>query len=404
MSQKFLITKELLNGAEYRIAALFEDRRMLEAAVQLSDGGNGSILNNIYVGRVRNVAANLNAAFVETADGTLCYLSFEDIRHPVFTKKPSKKLIAAGDELLVQVCKEAVRTKYAVVTTNLSFSGEYIVLTSANRRIGVSSKVSRAAHERLAAFAQDLRREDTDYGIIVRTNAASASDETIAEEFSKLKNTYENVLAAAPTRSAGSCLYQERPFYFKMLQDVKKETLEEVVTDDAEIYAQLSACGLPQSCGIRLYEDALLPLPRLFNIGRQIENALRERVWLKSGANIIIQPTEALTVIDVNSGKNIAKKEKQLNHYRINLEAAEEIARQLRLRNLSGIIIIDFIDLDDEDFNQSLLKEFRAFLKKDPVPVQLVDMTRLGLVELTRKKQRKSLAEQIRMNGETGVG
>ena len=116
---------------------------------------------------------------------------------------------------------------------------------------------------------------------------------------------------------------------------------------------------------------------------------------LKSGANIIIQPTEALTVIDVNSGKNTAKKDKQLNHYKINLEAAREIAKQLRLRNLSGIILVDFIDLYDENLNQSLMNEFRACLKTDPVPVNLVDITRLGLVELTRKKMKKPLTEQL---------
>lgn len=401
MNRKFIITKETFPNpkntcdTEYQIAALYEERRMLEAAVMPLFSKTESILNNIYVGAVRNIASNLNAAFVEISDGTLCYLPIEDLKYPVFTKKQSKKELAAGDELLVQVSKEAVKTKNAVASTNLSFSGEYLVLTSANRRIGVSSKLSKAEHDRLHALAKSLCGENAPYGLIVRTNAATAPEDEIKTEFLSLKDACEQLLAIAPTRRAGSCLYTEMPFYLKMLQDVKKETLDEVITDDKEIYEKLQEFVLPKSCRIRLYEDALLPLPRLYDMAGQIEGALKERVWLKSGANIIIQPTEALTVIDVNSGKNIAKKDKQQNNYRINVEAAKEIALQLRLRNISGIIIVDFIDLHDEALNQSLLKEFRTFLKEDSIPVQLVDMTRLGLVELTRKKQRKSLAEQL---------
>lgn len=180
----------------------------------------------------------------------------------------------------------------------------------------------------------------------------------------------------------------------KILTDTDKSILEEAVTDDRGIFEALQSLSSGQY-RIRLYEDSLLPLARLYNAAGQLEAALKPRVWLKSGANIIIQPTEALTVIDVNSGKNTAKKDKQLNHYKINLEAAREIAKQLRLRNLSGIILVDFIDLYDENLNQSLMNEFRASLKADPVPVNLVDITRLGLVELTRKKMKKPLAEQL---------
>ena len=147
--------------------------------------------------------------------------------------------------------------------------------------------------------------------------------------------------------------------------------------------------------GLRFYEDQMLALAKLYRVKEQIESALKKRVWLKSGANIVIEPTEALTVIDVNSGKNIAGKDRNLYHYKINLEAAAEIAWQLRLRNISGIILIDFIDLCDSEQNAKLLEEFRKYLKQDSIPVKLVDMTKLGLVELTRKKQKKSLAEQL---------
>jgi len=146
---------------------------------------------------------------------------------------------------------------------------------------------------------------------------------------------------------------------------------------------------------LRLYEDHLLPMPKLYNLEKALEEALRERVWLKSGAYLVIQPTEALTVIDVNTGKFEASKKKQQTFRKINQEAAREIARQLRLRNLSGIIVADFIDMENPDDKYALIETLRQELKKDPVKTVLVDMTPLGLVEITRKKVRKTLQEQL---------
>lgn len=400
--KKLLITSEQLvnpsNGqcARYQVCALYEDDRMIE--VELHQADAETILNNIYVARVKSVAANLNAAFVEIAKGKVCYLPLEDLKRPLFTKKISKKPIAEGEELVVQVAKEAVKAKDAVVTTNLSFSGEYLALTSANRRIGISGKISGQERIRLQAFAQKLLEENEDiqkcFGLIFRTNAAQAEEALIREEFLKLKSEYETVTAYAASRTVYTCLRKEQPFYLKMLMDTEKTSLEEVVTDETMVFEELEAV----SCGnfsVRFYEDRLLPLARLFNIAGQIEAALKPRVWLKSGANIVIEPTEALTVIDINSGKNIAKKDKQQNHYKINLEAAKEIAFQLRLRNLSGIIVVDFIDLYEDAWKQSLMEQLRSFLRKDPVPANLIDMTKLGLVEITRKKKKKPLLEQL---------
>jgi len=400
--KKLLITSEQLvnpsNGqcARYQVCAVYEDDRMIE--VELHQADTETILNNIYVARVKSVAANLNAAFVEIAKGKVCYLPLEDLKQPLFTKKLSKKRIAEGEELVVQVAKEAVKTKDAVVTTNLSFSGEYLVLTSANCRIGISGKISGRESIRLQAFAQKLLEENEDiqkcFGLIFRTNAAQAEEAVIREEFLKLKSEYETVTVYAASRTVYSCLRKEQPFYLKMLMDAEKATLEEVVTDEIMVFEELEAV----SCGnfsVRFYEDRLLSLAKLYHIAGQIEAALKPRVWLKSGANIVIEQTEALTVIDINSGKNIAKKDKQQNHYKINLEAAKEIAFQLRLRNLSGIIVVDFIDLYEDAWKQSLMEQLRSLLRKDPVPTNLIDMTKLGLVEITRKKKKKPLLEQV---------
>lgn len=401
MDKRLYITYETLKNPitkqqkQYLVCALYEQNKMLEVSLQSVE--KESILGNIYAARVQNVVTNLNAAFVEITKGQLCYLPLEDFdeEKALFTKKISKKPIACGDELAVQVTKEAVKTKEAVVTTNLSFAGEYLVFTSLNQKIGVSTKLPKDTRKRLQTLAGELLGQES-YGLIVRTNAGDVPEEKIREEYEKIKSEYYEVLSKAPSRTVFSCLKKERPFYLKKLMDIDKSDLAEVVTDDAAILSELQQSVPSGPYKVRFYNDPLLPLAKLCSMAGQIEAALKERVWLKSGANIIIQPTEALTVIDVNSGKNIAKKDKLMNHYKINLEAAEETARQLRLRNISGIIIVDFIDLKDDALNASLMSAFRAYLKQDPIPVQLVGMTKLGLVELTRKKQQKSLAEQLK--------
>ncbi|MDE6888178.1 MAG: ribonuclease E/G [Eubacterium sp.] len=400
--KKLLITSEQLTDpvsqktAVYKVCTFYEGSRMIEAELRRADAE--TILNNIYIARVKNVVANLNAAFVEIAKGTVCYLPLEALRQPIFTKKLSKQPIAAGEELAVQVTKEAVKTKDAVVTANLSFSGEYLVLTSANLRTGISSKISGQDRVRLQELAQKLRKEyggtESDFGLILRTNAAHAEESAICAEFLQLQAEYEALRRYAASRTAYTCLRREQPFYLKMLTDADKSDLEEVVTDEEAVFEELKA-AVSGGLSIRLYQDKLLSLASLYNIAGQISAALKQKVWMKSGANLVIEPTEALTVIDVNSGKNTEKKDKQRNHYKINLEAAEEIAFQLRLRNLSGIILVDFIDMQSKDDQEGLMAQLRAYLRLDPVPAQVVDMTRLGLVEITRKKKKKPLAEQI---------
>lgn len=400
--KKLLITSEQLSqpqsrqSVRYQICALYEDGRMIETELHRTD--TETILNHMYVAQVKNIVANLNAAFVEITKGRICYLPLEDLKKPLFTKKVSKKTIAAGDELVVQVAKEAVKTKDPVVTTNLSFTGEYLVLTSANCRIGISSKISGQERTRLQTFAKKLLEEDTcgteRFGLIFRTNAANATEDEIREELLRLQSEYQALCAQAATRTVYTCLHKEPPFYIKMLTDTDKAELEEVVTDDKTVLEELKQAASGRYA-IRFYEDRLLPLARLYNVAGQIEAALKPRVWLKSGANLIIEPTEALTVIDVNSGKNIAKKEKARNLYQINLEAAKELAFQLRLRNLSGMIVADFIDMQEEEWKQKLMEQLRAYLRQDPTPATLVDMTKLGLIEITRKKKKKPLAEQL---------
>lgn len=434
---RFIITKESIKGQEYYISALYdENKKMLE--VRPEPLKKMTILGSIYIGRVENIVKNLNAAFVKISPEQNCYLSLEDLKHPIFTKKLSeKKALVAGDELLVQVSKEALKTKEPAVTTNLNLGGTYAVLTTGNRKLGVSSKLSKEQRkhylellekidegmEKLpqqeptsAEGALDERSGKRDYGIIIRTNAAEVPDETVLAEIRGLAVRYRQLAETAAHKTCYSLLYQEPASYLKHISDLRQDTLEEMVTDDREIFEQIcetyqipgaalmtaGSVSVPvneietkEHLKIRYYEDKAVSLSSLYSVKSGLEDALKERVWLKSGAYLVIQPTEALTVIDVNTGKNVAKKDVQENFLKVNKEAAIEIARQLRLRNISGIVVVDFMNLTSREAEEELLSVFRAALKQDPVPTQLIDITKLGLVEITRKKVRKSLMEII---------
>ncbi len=424
---RYVITTETIGGQEYRISALYDEKkRMIEALPQKLGEEDRPAVGNIYIGRVENVVKNLNAAFVKISPTQNCYLSLEDVKHPVFTKKISgeKKLLAAGDELLVQVVREALKTKEPAVTTNLSMTGTYAVLTSGNRKMSVSQKLTKDVRRHYKELLTQWLSEENGYGVIIRTNAGDVPEETVHIEIEELKRTYAQLAETARHKTCYSLLYREESAAMKHLRDLRHDCLEEIVTDDGALFAEIcKRYGIPEErlttggsvpvpvdtvvadCGVRIchYRDELLSLSALYGVKSQLEAAFRERVWLKSGAYLVIQPTEALTVIDVNTGKNIAKKDAQENFLKIDQEAAVEIARQLRLRNISGIIVVDFINLVSEAAREELVRTFRAALKSDPIPAQLIDITKLGLVEVTRKKVRKPLFESFEISSKINI-
>lgn len=413
---RYIITKQEWSGKQYYISALFdENKKMIEVFPIPVD--SAPLLGNIYIGRVENIVSNLNAAFVKISPSQTCYLPLEDLKHPIFTKKQSqKKKLCAGDELIVQVSREALKTKEPSVTTNLSFDGRYAVVTSGNHKCSVSSKLSKELRSHYRELLEEHQSALKDCGVIIRTNASTAQDEDVLTELKALLQAYRSLVSNAQHMTAYSVLKKALCPYLKDLEDLPQSTLEQVVTDDREIFEKICGFyGIGTECltsggsvpslrneistdsGIllRYYNDDAYSLHALYSIKENLRAALSQKVWLKSGAYLIIQPTEALTVIDVNTGKNVAKKDTQENFLRVNKDAAAEIARQLRLRNLSGIILIDFINLTSKEAEQELMTYLRACLKSDPVPVQLIDITKLGLVELTRKKRRKPLRESF---------
>lgn len=391
MSGKLVIT-------EYRggiAAALFKDDRAVELSWE--ERAKESLLGNIYVGKVAKIVKNIQAAFVEIEGRVPCYYSLENNPQPAFASRQSPKGLCAGDELLVQVSREGVKTKAPTVTSALSLSGKYLVLTWGDERIGVSSKLSEEQRRLLSEFMEQYRGEG--FGWIVRTNAGSAAQEEIAREAAQLQARFREVLDKAPHSPCRTCLYRSPSGWTAHLKNSYSTQYDQILMDDEELFREAAAYlaeHQPEDLDkLTLYKDRLLPLGKLYPVERAFEGALRERVWLRSGAYLVIQPTEALVSIDVNTGKCEAGKRPQETFLKINLEAAREIARQLRLRNLSGMILIDFINLRSEEDRRTLFQSLDAWLKEDPVKACAVDMTALGLVEVTRKRVQKSLAEQL---------
>lgn len=396
LSKRIIITKAPLKegwGQKFFLAAAFDEKRMTQ--IQVEAVSKSSILGNIYIGRVENIATNIQAAFVNIAKGVSCFLPLEEAKNAVFTKKNGKKDLCIGDELLVEVTREKQKNKPASVSANLNFSGKYLILTTGNHLLGISKKLHATERERLQALLKD-QITDT-FGIVVRTAAKDASDEKILKELEMLTKQCHACLQGAMHRTAFTRLREAPPFYLQFLKNRNLTEVQKITTDIPSVHEVLLQYlqDTKEAEKLHLYTDTQVSLFALYSLTHELERALHRQVWLPSGAYLVIDPTEALTVIDVNSGKNIKKKAREELVFSVNVEAAHEIARQLILRNISGICIIDFIDMKEKEHREELMHILRMDLKKDKVPATLVDITRLGLVELTRKKVQKSLKEQL---------
>lgn len=379
--------------------ALFAEGKAVELSYDAPQ--QASVLHNIYVGKVVNIVKNINAAFIEIEDGVSCYYSLEDNPQPFYTKKGNSQRMAAGDELLVQVSRESVKTKAPTVTSAISLSGKYLVLTAGKTRISASSKLP---PEKKAALTKQMECfSNSEYGWIVRTNAADVPAEMLISEAKRLQTRFVKIRETAQYRPCRACLYRSPAAWLSHLKDFYSAGYSRIITDDEAIFTQISdylSEYQPEDLDkLTRYQDRLLPLAKLYSLEGAFEDALRERVWLKSGAYLVIQPTEALTAIDVNTGKYERGKKAQETYLKINLEAAREIARQIRLRGISGMILVDFINMASEAHKKELMRSFDTYLSADPAKACVVDMTALGLVEVTRKRVQKPLAEKMEKAG-----
>lgn len=394
---KIVITSFIPPGCkkETIVSAMLEEDKLAE--VQFGSASEHTVLKNIYVGRVQNVIKNINAAFIEFEKGIVGYYPLEELPTAIFTNKCGKKPIVIGDELLVQVAKDAVKTKAAVLTTNLSLTAHSFVVTTGKKEIGVSGKLSGETKIRLKKLVE--QNQSGRYGWIVRTNAAQLPEAVLIKELQLLEQRVDALIENARHRTVFSLVQGAQPDYINLLAGAYASQKDEIVTDKRELYEEIRAY-LEQSqpedlVKLRFYEDSMLPLYKLYNLEKQLETAERTHVWLKSGAYLIIEQTEACTVIDVNTGKYEGRKSRKDTFLNINLEAARECARQMRLRNLSGIILIDFINMTEPSDNELLMNTLEELVKKDRIKTHVVDMTALGIVELTRKKERCTLKEAM---------
>lgn len=392
------------------LSILIRDNRIISVQVQRQ---NEYVVGNIYVGRVQNISENIAAAFVDLGQGYLTFLPLAEAKNAFVTNRKPDGRLKAGDEVLVQVAREPVKTKLASVTTQISLAGRYAVVESCGpeytgrstasvteadgrqkRVIHVSSKLSIKQQDRFRSI-EDLQQIAEDYQLIVRTNAGELeNDKPLIAESRHLAEQLNHLLQIADKRTCYSCLYREKPDYLHFIENTYMTEYDEIVTDIPEIYDTLKENLTENDIPIRLYEDSMLPLYKLYAVEIRIKELLNKKVWLNSGAYLVIEPTEALISIDVNSGKNEHGKNQEETFLKINLEAAEMIAVQLRARNLSGIILVDFINMKKSAHNRQLMEYMRSLLKKDSVTADVVDMTGLGLMEITRKKVNPSFKEQ----------
>lgn len=375
-----------------------EDGKLMRVSV---DGPHDGMKGMICLAKVVDVVKNINAIFVRLPDKSKCFVSMNDVL-PICNLS-GRMEPAQGDTLLLQVTKDAAKGKEASGTTIIKLEGEMCVITPGDSKILFSRKLTTNQKDALKELEEYFRQIlPPNMNIIIRTAAAKPdkAEDCMKEGLFLIKELSE-LFARAKSRTDYSVLKAPIKQYRELLQDVIEKENIRILTEDEELYKELTQFISDRksekvNC-CHLYQDKMVSLSVLYGIESKLSEALAEKVWLKSGAFLYIEPTQGMTVIDVNSGKFDKKMSHDDTYYQVNLEAAEEIARQIVLRNLSGIIIVDFINMRNRENIDKLLYNLSLFFQKYSDSAMIVDITKLGLVEITRKKTGKTLYEQILM-------
>ena len=381
--------------------------------------GDRSISGNIYKGRVHNVEGSLKALFVDIGQEKNAFLHFWDAvpaamdeqveaverrggrgRKPRITSNDIPKLYPAGAEVIVQVNKGPIGTKGARVTTNLSLPGRYLVLMPFGEMSGVSRKIEDPQERaRLRKILQELDIPDG-MGVILRTNGEGMQARYFVRDLALLLEQWRRVEEGMKSRNAPTVLLEEPDLVERSVRDFLTEEVDEVVVDNEEAEKRVrDLVGLISKRSLRKVKRHLAaePLFEAYGVNRQIESALRRQVWLKSGASLVIDETEALVSIDVNTGKTRGGKDHDDTIRKTNLEEAEEIARQLRLRNLGGLIVIDFIDMRSRKDQNAVYDKFKECLRRDRARTHTLPISALGLLEMTRQRVQESIRRAVYM-------
>jgi ribonuclease G len=370
--------------------------------LHIERGSSRGIVSNVYLGKVKRVLPGMQSAFIDIGLERSAFLHVADIwenSHNLELAKPIEKVLFEGQTLMVQVIKEPLGSKGARLSTQLSIAGRLLVYLPQERRIGVSQRIeSGEQREALRARLQAVLPVEHQGGYIIRTVAEATDELDFAADVAYLDKLWGNLQTAAKTATAPQLLYQELDISLRVLRDFVSQETTRILVDSrsthqrmqefAQAYNPLASDRLEHYPGVR-------PLFDLHNVEEEIERALSKRVDLKSGGYLIIDQTEAMTTVDVNTGGYVGLRSFDDTIFKTNLEATQVIARQLRLRNLGGIIICDFIDMDSQDHRDAVLEEFKKALARDHTRITVNGFSELGLVEMTRKRTRESLAHVL---------
>ncbi len=388
--------------------ALTEGRILTEHYVSRSDVDNDSSIDgNIYLGKVQNVLPGMEAAFVDidTPKNAVLYradVMYDSEKYPNQPPRIEESL-KNGEMILVQVTKNPIAHKGARLTQEVSLAGRFVVLIPKQpQTYGISKRLPDDERRRLRRILDEIRPSDA--GLIVRTAAEGATDEELNRDMQRLKQQWEQIKELAKkaekTKKA-TLLYREPQLVMRMIREEFNKEFRSIVVDDKKLYDEIhsyvDAIAPELAERVEYYdpEESGLDLYERYHITEQLTKALENKVWLPSGGSLIIERTEALTVIDVNTGKNVGTSNLEETVYHNNLEAAEEIARQLRLRDIGGIIVIDFVDMEVEKNRKTLTNKLRDALSRDKTRTQVFEVTELGLVQMTRKRLSEGMVESF---------
>ena len=386
--------------------AVLEGKALIEHYVSRPADDTLQIHGNIYLARVQNVLPGMEAAFVDIGTPKNAVLYRGDTRHDPEdldgkgANPRIEEILKARQTIICQVTKNPIGAKGARLTQEISLPGRFVVLVPNSTTYGISKRLPDNERKRLRQILDKAKPKG--HGLIVRTAAEGISAEELARDVERLAKQWEQIEALAAKSQAPTLLYRDPDMSIRVIREEFNQDYRQVVIDDDEVFEQVRDYVRSISPAlverVERYDPAThggLPLYESLHVHEQLHKALDRKVWLPSGGSLIIERTEALTVIDVNTGKNVGKSSLEETVYRNNLEAAEEVARQLRLRDIGGIIVIDFIDMEIKKNREDVIATFRQALARDKTRTQVFDISELGLVEMTRKRIGEGLLESL---------
>ncbi|MFL6711315.1 MAG: ribonuclease G [Sulfurifustis sp.] len=418
MSEEILIN---VTPQETRVAVI-ENGVLVEAYIERVR--HRGIVGNIYKGRVARILPGMQAAFVEIGLDRAAFLhaadvrpapengsrlsGFETVGSAAVARAPHsgawvtpriQELLHEGQEVVVQVLKDALGSKGARITTQITLPGRYIVFMPYSRHIAVSQKIGDdAERERLRALLRTVVEEDDRGGYILRTVAETATEEELRHDIRYLRRIWAACEERIQTAKPGELIHEDLTLPLRAMRDLVRENVEKIRIDSRETYVRAQEFGaefIPEVADRIEYYPGERPIFDLYGVEDELQKALASKVLLKSGGYLVIDQTEAMTTIDVNTGAYVGRNNLEDTLFKTNLEAAQAFARQIRLRNLGGMIIVDFIDMEDIEHRRAVLRALEKALARDRTKVYMTEMSSLGLVQLTRKRTRESLERTL---------